>query len=33
MKGMAKAGEETELQVPFLKQEWERVGSWIPSIL
>lgn len=33
MKVMAKAGEETEVKVSFLKQEWEGVGSWIPSTL
>lgn len=33
MKVMTKAGEETEVKVPFLKQKWEGVGSWTPSIL
>lgn len=33
MKVMAKVREETEVKVPFLKQEWEGVGSWTPSIL
>lgn len=33
MKVMTKSGEKTKIKVPFLKQEWEGVGSWTPSTL